>query len=236
MKAFVKGLVLHHPRLFADEIGPLVDNYLDDIQFLSPIREKNLLQMLIAEYQADWLGVELNHEKRETPCSTTRHLGFIVKLNQKMVAFTEKHKAKILQYFDQFLAAIRRENWIPVKKIQKMLGLQIQIGTVFRVTRQYLMSTCDILRLTNGKRYFLPTKHKSLAARVVYDLMFRRRLIINSPMASFEYILSRTAVHDIFLASGASTSFSMAGVLIFGKENPKFKGFNGLFWQIKQTD
>ena len=31
MKAFVKGLVHHHPRVFADEIGPLVDNYLDDI-------------------------------------------------------------------------------------------------------------------------------------------------------------------------------------------------------------
>ena len=31
MKAFVKGLVHHHPHVFADEIGPLVDNYLDDI-------------------------------------------------------------------------------------------------------------------------------------------------------------------------------------------------------------
>ena len=31
MKAFVKGLVHHHPSLFSDEFGPLVDNYLDDI-------------------------------------------------------------------------------------------------------------------------------------------------------------------------------------------------------------
>ena len=31
MKAFVKGLLHHHPSLFADELGPLVDNYLDDI-------------------------------------------------------------------------------------------------------------------------------------------------------------------------------------------------------------
>ena len=31
MKAFVKGLVHHHPRLFGDHVGPLVDNYLDDI-------------------------------------------------------------------------------------------------------------------------------------------------------------------------------------------------------------
>ena len=31
MKAFIKGLVHHHPELFTDELGPLVDNYLDDI-------------------------------------------------------------------------------------------------------------------------------------------------------------------------------------------------------------
>ena len=31
MKAFIKGLVYHHPRLFTDDLGPLVDNYLDDI-------------------------------------------------------------------------------------------------------------------------------------------------------------------------------------------------------------
>ena len=26
MKAFVKGLVLHHPALYTDEVGPLLDN------------------------------------------------------------------------------------------------------------------------------------------------------------------------------------------------------------------
>ena len=32
MKAFVTGLVHHHPNLFADNLGCLVDNnYLDDI-------------------------------------------------------------------------------------------------------------------------------------------------------------------------------------------------------------
>ena len=31
MKAFIKGLVHHHPRLFTDEVGNLVNNYLDDI-------------------------------------------------------------------------------------------------------------------------------------------------------------------------------------------------------------
>ena len=31
MKAFIRGLVHHHPALFSDDTGPLVDNYLDDI-------------------------------------------------------------------------------------------------------------------------------------------------------------------------------------------------------------
>ena len=31
MKAFVKGLVHHQLSLFTDELGQLVDNYLDDI-------------------------------------------------------------------------------------------------------------------------------------------------------------------------------------------------------------
>ena len=49
MKAFVKGLLHHHPRLFADEGGKLVDNYLDDIWFLAESSQKNKLQLLIAE-------------------------------------------------------------------------------------------------------------------------------------------------------------------------------------------
>ena len=31
MKAFIKGLLHHHPNLFSDDLGKLVDNYLDDI-------------------------------------------------------------------------------------------------------------------------------------------------------------------------------------------------------------
>ena len=31
MKAFVRGLIHHQPSLFSDQLGPLVDNYLDDI-------------------------------------------------------------------------------------------------------------------------------------------------------------------------------------------------------------
>ena len=50
MKAFVKGLLHHHPELFSDDLGPLVDNYLDDIWFVADSREKNLLQLQVAEY------------------------------------------------------------------------------------------------------------------------------------------------------------------------------------------
>ena len=50
MKAFVKGLVHHHHDLFSDEVGNLVDNYLDDIWFLADTPEKNMLQMMIAEW------------------------------------------------------------------------------------------------------------------------------------------------------------------------------------------
>ena len=49
MKAFIKGLVHHHPGLFTDDLGRLVDNYLDDIWFLAESPNKNMLQILIAE-------------------------------------------------------------------------------------------------------------------------------------------------------------------------------------------
>ena len=35
MRAFIKGLRHHHPKLFSDHLGSLVDNYLDDIWFLA---------------------------------------------------------------------------------------------------------------------------------------------------------------------------------------------------------
>ena len=53
MRSFVKGLVHHQPNLFSDEIGTLVNNYLDDIWFLAESAQKNKLQLLIAEYWAD---------------------------------------------------------------------------------------------------------------------------------------------------------------------------------------
>ena len=84
-----------------------------------------MLQILIAEYWANWLGIELNHDKRENPRSATRHLGFFVDLKHKMVAITIKHRRKVIAYFDRFMISIRKGGCIPVRSIQKMLGLQI---------------------------------------------------------------------------------------------------------------
>ena len=125
MKAFVRGLLHHHPTLFADGLGPLIDNYLDDIWFLASSAEKNKLQMLIAEYWAEWLGIQLNSGKRELPSSSTRHLGFVVDLERKAVMITQKHRRKIAVYFNNFLATVRRKGRLSVRGVQKMLGLQI---------------------------------------------------------------------------------------------------------------
>ena len=49
VKAFIRGLTHHHPDLFTDELGDLVNNYLDDIWFLADTPEKNMLQIMVAE-------------------------------------------------------------------------------------------------------------------------------------------------------------------------------------------
>ena len=61
MKAFTKGLVHHHRDLFSDDKGNLVDSHLNDIWFLAKTREKNMLQILLVEYWASWLGIKLNY-------------------------------------------------------------------------------------------------------------------------------------------------------------------------------
>ena len=66
MKAFIKGLRHHNPVLFNDEFGPLVGNYLDDIWFVAPTEEKNRLQLLVAEWWAIWLGIDLNDDNLRT--------------------------------------------------------------------------------------------------------------------------------------------------------------------------
>ena len=67
----------------------------------------------------------MNFEKRELPATKTRHLGFNIDLVRKVVLITDKHTRKILSFFDYFRAAIRRKQGISIRKLQKMLGLQI---------------------------------------------------------------------------------------------------------------
>ena len=62
--------------------------------------EKNQLQLLIAEYWATWLGIELNYDKREDPRSATRHLGFFIDLNHKFVTITMKHRDRVVAHFN----------------------------------------------------------------------------------------------------------------------------------------
>ena len=63
MKAFVKELIHHHPVLFSNDLGPLVGNHLVDIWVTAATEEKNRLQLLVAEWGAKWLGIELNDGK-----------------------------------------------------------------------------------------------------------------------------------------------------------------------------
>ena len=125
MKAFVKGLLHHHPSLFSDDYGPLVDNYLDDIWFLAESSSKNILQIMVAEYWAQWLGIELNVGKREPALTATRHLGFLINLRQKVVSITKKHNRKVCTFFDRFFMTVRNQGRLPVKDLQRLLGLEI---------------------------------------------------------------------------------------------------------------
>ena len=164
--------------------------------------------------------------------SATRHLGFNIDLMQKLVRITDKHRTKITGFFTQFLARVRKNDRILVKNIQKMLGLQIWISTVFRVTRQFLTSLCDILRKTCGHSYFYPRKHPALVARVIHDLKFWRRFVKSPTAADFNYLLNRLPANKERLSCDASSSFGMAGVIHFHGVRKGFEGLSGLFWQI----
>ena len=174
----------------------------------------------------------MNHDKRELPCSATRHLGFHIDLVRKAVCVTGKQQNKVVKYFDHFVCAVRRKGRIRIRNIQKMLGLQIWIGTVFRITRQFITSTCDILRVNSGGSFFYPRKQHILTARALCDLKFWRRFITSSPTAGFDYLLNRMPENTISLASDAALSHGMGGVLMFKEECSSQKGFDGLFWQM----
>ena len=102
---------------------------------------------------------------------------------------------------------------------------------MFPVT-EFLTSTSDILRIAGSCSYFLPRRHKSLVARAIYDLKFWRRFMTSSPTMSFDFILCRLPVNPHRMASDASTSVGMAGVLRFGKPCRLYPGVEGLFWQL----
>ena len=63
---------------------------------------------------------------------------------------SKKHKQKILGFFSSFAKNANEGRRIRVRGIQKMLGLQIWISTVFRIARQFLTSLCDVLRSVLG--------------------------------------------------------------------------------------
>ena len=193
--------------------------------------ERNALQLVIAEYWANWLGIELNEDKREVPCSATRHLGFQVDLKHKMVSLTIKHRRKVVSFFDRLCYSIRTNGRIPVSSFQKMLGMQIWVSTVFRVTRQFITSICDVLRKcsSRGWRFFFPRKEKNLVARVLHDLKFWRRFVSHARQASMDFLLGNLPVNANTLFSDASSGYGMAGVIMFGGIDQEMNGVEGLF-------
>ena len=113
-----------------------------------------------------------------------------------------------------------------------MLGLQIWVSTVFAVMRQFLTSTCDMLRMTQHRSYFFPRRHKDLVARVIFDLKHWRRFILKAPAAKFNYVLSRLPENHHLLSSDASSAYGMAGIIQFSPEARQQMGYDGFFWQI----
>lgn len=189
---------------------------------------------MIAEFWARWLGIELNEHKREPPRSSTRHLGFFIDLQKQDISITEKQKCKILGYFDQFLISVRKSGRIKIKTLQRMLGLQIWISTVFRIARQFLTSICDALRQSHKtpgeqEKFFFPRKNRYLSSRIVFDLKFWRRFVLSSPHSSFKSLLGLLPHNRDCLFSDASSTFGMAGVLLFDPLRVKHHEVRGLF-------
>ena len=81
--------------------------------------------MLVAEFWAALLGIQLNEGKRELPRTATRHPGFFIDLTRKAIFITQKHKRKITLYFDNFHVAEKKRERLSIRGIQRMLGLQI---------------------------------------------------------------------------------------------------------------
>ena len=115
-----------------------------------------------------------------------------------------------------------------------MLGLMIWVSTVFRVTRQFITSTCDIIRVANssGMKFFFPRNEQALVARFLFDLKFLKRFVSNSPQSSFDFLLGLLPANRNQLFSDACTSYGMAEVLMVKGDVERELGVDGLFWQL----
>ena len=102
--------------------------------------------------------------------------------------------------------------------------------------RQFLTSTCDVLRISHHKSHFFPRKHRDLVSRLLFDLKYWRRFIMKAPSAKFAYVLGRLPENDRILFSDASTSFGMAGVILSQAGDSLRRGHAGLFWQMSWDD
>ena len=157
----------------------------------------------------------------------------MIDLKLKVVRITAKHKKRITRFFNKFLCTVRTGSRFPIKDLQKLLGLQIWVSTVFRVARNFLTSICDLLKATRGRHtYFYPKKYPALIKRMVRDLQFWRRLVACSASMSFGYLLNSLPPNDCVLSSDACTSFGIAGVLQFHNPRENWGNIGGLFWQI----
>ena len=153
-----------------------------------------------------------------------------------MITITSKHRVKVSQFFDEFLMIIRKKGRLLVKALQRMLGLQIWISTVFKVARQFLTSICDLLRNAGNKTYIYPSQHKHLISRVIFDLKFWRRFVRSKPTSPFDALLGRLPINRMKLSSDASTSWGMAGVLLFHEDHSLTDNIEGLFWQMTWSE
>ena len=75
-------------------------------------------------------------------------------------------------------------------------------------------------------------------SRIVFDLKFWRPFVSCEPKATLQNVLGRLPENSAILASDVSTSWGMAGTVIFSETERKtaFRGFEGLFWQIAWSD
>ena len=178
----------------------------------------------------------MNDDKREPVLTKTRHLGFFIDLGEKMLSVTRKHSQKIFNFFNRFLMSVELRHRIRIKELQKMLGLQIWISTVFRVARQFLTSICDVIRVSGSNLFFYPRRHKALVSRMIFDLKFWRRFISSKPKTTFNALLGRLPRNIDTLACDACTSWGMAGVIKFAGGNPRYPHCEGLFWQMTWTE